>query len=211
MKEEKRLKKIVERLKREYPDAKTALNYHNPLELLIATILSARCTDKRVNKVTSRLFEKYTSPAEFAQADTEELREDVRSTGFYKSKSKYIQDSCRIILDKYGGEVPDTMEELTELPGVARKTANVVLGNAFDKNEGIAVDTHVKRVSVRLELTGHSNPDKIEKDLMELLPKKDWTVFSHLLISHGRKICRSRNPLCSECLIADLCPSSQIE
>lgn len=207
MNERKRSEIIIEILKEKYPEPKTALDYSNPFELLVAAVLSAQCTDKRVNEVTSELFDKYEDAGDFAEAPPEELEEDIRSTGFYRNKAKNIKNAARIIVEKHGGKVPDTMEELTDLPGVARKTANVVLGNAFGKREGIVVDTHVKRISRRLGFTQEKSPPKIEKDLMEIVPEKDWTDFSHLLIFHGRETCKARKPLCGRCVIAEHCPS----
>src|SRR5580704_7959928 len=198
--------KIVSRLKRAYPDAHCELNYSNPLELLIATILSAQCTDKRVNIVTEQLFKKYVSAKDFADAKISELEEAIRTTGFYKNKARNIKAACRDIVEKYGGKVPRTMEELIQLGGVGRKTANVVLGNAYDINVGVVVDTHVARLSHRLGLTAHRAPEKIEIDLMALVPQKQWTLFSHLLIWHGRRRCFARKPDCANCEILKLCP-----
>ncbi len=196
---------IIERLKKEHPDAKIALKFENPLQLLVATILSAQCTDERVNEVTEKLFKKYKSAEDFVKVSLEELAEDIKSTGFYQQKAKYIQESCKIILEKYGGEVPRTMEELLELPGVARKTANIVLSNAYGIVEGIAVDTHVKRLSQRLGLVKSTQPEKIEKELMEIVPKEDWFIFPFLLQAHGRKVCIARKPKCELCVLKDLC------
>lgn len=196
---------IIERLKKEYPDAKIALKFENPIQLLVATILSAQCTDERVNEVTEKLFKKYKSAEDFVKVSLEELAEDIKSTGFYQQKAKYIQESCKIILEKYGGEVPRTMEELLELPGVARKTANIVLSNAYGIVEGIAVDTHVKRLSQRLGLVKSTQPEKIEKELMEIVPKEDWFIFPFLLQAHGRKVCIARKPKCELCVLKDLC------
>lgn len=196
---------IIERLKKEYPDAKIALKFENPIQLLVATILSAQCTDERVNEVTEKLFKKYKSAEDFVKVSLEELAEDIKSTGFYQQKAKYIQESCKIILEKYGGEVPRTMEELLELPGVARKTANIVLSNAYGIVEGIAVDTHVKRLSQRLGLVKSTQPEKIEKELMEIVPKEDWFIFPFLLQAHGRKVCIARKPKCELCVLQDLC------
>ena len=204
-------KKIISLLKKEYPDAHCALNHTNAFELLVATILSAQCTDERVNIVTADLFRKYRVPADYLKVSQEELEQDIRSTGFYRNKAKSIQGACKILVEKYGGEVPQTMEELMELPGVARKTANVVTGNAFGKAYGVTVDTHVTRLSNRLGLTTHEQAEKIEKDLIELVPKKDWVMFSHWLISHGRKVCKARRPLCEVCVLEKLCPSSLLK
>lgn len=200
-----RISKIIKLLKKEYPDGKTALHFSNPLELLIATILSAQCTDERVNTVTSNLFKKYTSTRDYADVELTELEKDIHSTGFYKNKAKSIKNCCREIGEHFSGEVPATMEDLITLPGVGRKTANVVLGSAFGI-PGIVVDTHVGRLTQRLELTDQDDPDKIEFELMELIPKNEWTPFSFLLVDHGRKICQSRKPHCFECKLNKLCP-----
>lgn len=199
---------LLRRLYELYPDPDTVLSYTNPFELLIATILSAQCTDARVNIVTRDLFKKYRSPEDYLRVPQEELEEDIRTTGFFRSKSKNIQGACRRILEAYGGEVPRTMAELITLPGVARKTANVVLGNAFGRDEGIAVDTHVTRLSWLLGLTKHTDPVRIERDLMVLFPRRHWTALPHLLIAHGRKICIARRPRCGICPISDICPSA---
>lgn len=197
---------IIRRLKKTYPDAHCALNHTNAFELLVATILSAQCTDERVNKVTAELFRKYRAPEDFAQAAPEELEEDIRSTGFFRNKAKSIRATSRKIIEDFGGEIPQTMDELLSLNGVARKTANVVLGNAFGIASGVVVDTHVKRLSNRLGLTEQANPEKIELDLQKLVPKKDWVMFSHWLIWHGRAVCKARKPLCGECVLEDICP-----
>ncbi len=199
---------IIDLLKKEYPDVKIALNYSNPLELLIATILSAQCTDTRVNEVVKTLFKKYRTPQDYIRTPQEELEKEIYSTGFFRNKAKNIKKLCEILVNNFGGKVPDNMKDLLTLPGVARKTANIVLSGAFGKIEGIAVDTHVKRVSARLGLTENTNPDKIEKDLMKVVPKSDWDVFTLLLIQHGRKICTAKKPLCSECFLNKLCPSA---
>jgi endonuclease-3 len=199
---------ILALLKKEYPEIKIALHYSNPLELLIATILSAQCTDKQVNAVTKKLFAKHRTAQDFAGISQEELEKEIYSTGFYRNKAKNIIAACKIIVNEYSSKVPDTMEELLKLPGVARKTANIVLSVAFGKVEGMAVDTHVKRLSGRLGLTAHTDPEKIEKDLLKIIPKKDWDIFSLLLINHGRKICTSRKPLCEKCILNKLCPSA---
>jgi endonuclease-3 len=188
-----------------YPNAQCALIHTNPLELLIATILSAQCTDERVNLVTRDLFRKYCSPKDYADAQREALEKDIRSTGFYHNKAKSIQGACQMILEKFGGAVPDTMEELVQLPGVARKTANVVLGVAFGKAEGIVVDTHVFRVSRRLDLTHSETPERIELDLMQAIPRDRWISFSHQMILHGRQRCKARKPLCHECPMEKIC------
>jgi endonuclease-3 len=203
-----RTRDIIRRLKRAYPDAKCSLNHSNPFELLIATILSAQCTDERVNMVTADLFRKYTKPEDYLKVSPRELEKDIQSTGFFRNKTKSIQGTSKVLTEEYGGQVPQTMEELLELPGVARKTANVVLGNAFDIKAGVVVDTHVTRLSHRLDLTQQKTAEKIEQDLIPLVPKRDWVIFPHLLISHGRKICKARNPLCAECPVEKLCPSS---
>lgn len=204
-------KEIIRLLKKEYPDAHCALNHTNAFELLIATILSAQCTDERVNIVTADLFRKYRKPSDYLKVPQTELEQDIRSTGFYRNKAKNIQGACKLLVEKYKGEVPESMEELMELPGVARKTANVVTGNAFGKAYGVTVDTHVTRLSNLLGLTEHQQPEKIEKDLMELVPKKDWVIFSHWLISHGRKVCKARRPACEICMLETLCPSSKLK
>lgn len=204
-------RKIIQLLKREYPDATCSLNYSNPFELLIATILSAQCTDERVNMVTADLFRKYRKPADYLKVAPEELQEDIRTTGFFRNKAKSIQGTAKVLVNEYKGQVPHTIEQLLELPGVARKTANVVMGNAFGIASGVVVDTHVTRLSRRLGLTKEKQPEKIEKDLMELVPKKDWVIFPHLLIAHGRKVCKARNPLCSNCVVEKLCPSSYLK
>jgi endonuclease III len=206
--EKRRALKIINLLKREYPDVRCSLNFTNPLELLVATILSAQCTDERVNLVTADLFRKYRRAEDYYKVEPTELEGDIRSTGFYRNKAKSIQGACRMIADRYKGRVPETIDELLLLPGVARKTANVVLGNAFGITSGIVVDTHVARLSERLRLTRNTQPEKIERDLMELVPRKDWIDFSHLLIAHGRKVCNARKPLCGECVVEKLCPSS---
>ena len=204
-----RTKEIVAGLGKAYPDAHCELNYTNPLELLVATILSAQSTDKQVNVVTADLFKRYRTAADFAVADLLELQQGIQRLGFFRNKAKSIQSCCRDIRDKYGGEVPRTMAELTGLAGVGRKTANVVLGNAFDINEGIVVDTHVMRLSQRLGLTAHTDPEKIENNLVKLVPREKWTLFSHLLIWHGRRRCYARNPDCVNCEILGLCPTGQ--
>lgn len=209
--EKERTRKIIARLKKAYPDAKCSLNHSSPLELLIATILSAQCTDERVNIVTADLFRKYRSCADYLKVPTSELQNDVRTTGFFRNKTRSIQGACKVLSEKYGDRVPNTIEELLELPGVARKTANVVLGNAFGIASGVVVDTHVSRLSRRLGLTKHQQPEKIERDLVELVSKKDWIDFSHLLIYHGRQICRARKPLCEKCVVERYCPSSRLK
>ena len=200
-----RADKIFHRLRETYPDAHCELNYNNPFELLMATILSAQSTDKQVNIVTADLFKKYRSPADFANAPLPQLEEDLKRIGLFRNKAKNIQACCRAIMEKHGGEVPRTMEALRELGGVGRKTANVVLGNAFNINEGVVVDTHVARLSERLGLSSGSNPEAIEADLQKLLPQKDWTLLSHWLIWHGRRRCSARSPQCDECEVREWC------
>src|SRR6266487_1380880 len=201
---------IIAELRRLYPDAKCTLNFSNPLELLIATQLSAQCTDERVNIVTLDLFRKYRSAEDYATVSQEDLEQDIRPTGFYRNKAKNIRAACQRLITKYGGEVPHTMADLLTLPGVARKTANVVLGNAFGIIEGIVVDTHVGRLARRFSWTANEDPAKVEQDLMRLVPQKDWLNLPHLLIYHGRAICLARKPLCEQCALAQLCPSAFI-
>ena len=203
-----RTRDIIRRLKRAYPDAKCSLNHSNPFELLVATILSAQCTDERVNIVTADLFRKYKKPEDYLKVSPHELEKDIQSTGFFRNKTKSIQGTSKVLTEEYGGQVPHTMDELLELPGVARKTANVVLGNAFGVKAGVVVDTHVTRLSHRLAFSQEKTAEKIEQDLIEIVPKKDWVIFPHLLIAHGRKICKARTPLCAECPVEKLCPSS---
>ncbi|OAG28386.1 endonuclease III [Thermodesulfatator autotrophicus] len=207
--EKKRLKEILKRLKDAYPEAKIALKFSNPLELLIATILSAQCTDERVNQVTAELFKKYRSAKDYAEAPLEELAEDIRPTGFYQQKAKYIKECARLIIENFGGEVPRTMEDMLKLPGVARKTANIVLSNAYGVVEGIPVDTHVRRLAQRLGFSKEKNPDKIEQDLMALIPREEWGQIAYVFQAHGRKICKAKKPLCNRCVVKDLCPSRQ--
>jgi endonuclease-3 len=202
-----RTQKIVGRMKKEYPQPKTALTHVNPLQLLIATTLSAQCTDERVNKVTPVLFSKYPTAKEFADAAPRELEQDIYSTGFYKNKAKNIIACCQSIVEKHEGVVPNTMEELTKLAGVGRKTANCVLGGAYGINSGIVVDTHVGRLAIRMGLTKQDDPDKIERDLMGLVSQKDWYDFSNMMILHGRQVCDARKPDCPECVVGKLCPS----
>ncbi len=200
---------IIQRLRQSYPDAHCELDYESPHQLLVATILSAQCTDKRVNLVTPELFNRYPAAADFAAADRVELEEAIRSTGFYRQKAKYIQESSHAILHEHGGEVPDDMGSLLQLNGVARKTANVVLGEVYGIADGITVDTHVKRLAKRLGLTSESNPVKVEKDLMAIVPRENWIEISHLLVFHGRRICFARKPDCGSCPLTDICPSVQ--
>ena len=201
-----RTAEVIKRLKKAYPDAHCALNHANAFELLIATILSAQCTDARVNIVTADLFRKYRGPADYLKVSQTELERDIHSTGFFRNKAKNIQAACNRIISEFGGEVPQTMDEILTLGGVARKTANVVLGNAFGIASGVVVDTHVSRLSQRLALTKNKTPEKIEMDLQKLVPKNDWVMFPHWLISHGRQICIARKPRCSECVLNDICP-----
>ena len=200
--------RIVKLLKKEYPGAKCSLDFKTPHQLLVSTILSAQSTDQRVNIVTPELFRKYKSAKDFAEADIKELEQDIKSTGFFRNKAKAIKNSAKKIVDEFGGKVPDNMDDLVELPGVGRKTASVVLGTAYGRAEGVVVDTHVNRLTNRLGLTREKNPEKIEKDLMEIIPKKDWIVFSHLMIDHGRAICKARKPDCDNCVLYKLCPSA---
>lgn len=204
------IKEIIKRLKKEYPKPKTALTFKSPFELLVATILSAQTTDAHVNKVTDTLFRKYKSIRDYAIASPEVFQKDISSINFYKTKAKHIQGAAQMIVESYKSRVPETMNELTVLPGVARKTANILLSNAFGIHEGIAVDTHVKRLAYRLGLTKHHDPEKIETDLMAITPRGDWGTLSHLLIFHGRKICQAKKPRHEECTLRDLCPSKDI-
>lgn len=205
--QQQRSLEILLRLKKLYPDATCSLDYASPVQLLVATILSAQCTDERVNLVTPELFRRFPNALSLAQADLSEIEMLVRSTGFYRNKARNIQAACRMIVAEFGGEVPQQMQELLKLPGVARKTANVVLAHAYGINAGVTVDTHVKRLSYRLGLTEHTDPVRIERDLMELLPQPDWENWSIRLIYHGRRVCHARNPACDRCLLSDLCPS----
>ena len=203
-----RVLEIMRLLEKEWPDAKIALHYSNPLELLIATILSAQCTDERVNMVTKSLFKKYTKAEDYANARLDELEEDIKPTGFYRNKAKNIKAACKILVEKFNSEVPRTMEDMVSLPGVARKTANIVLANAYGVIEGIAVDTHVRRLAKRLGLTENDDPNKIEKDLMTIVPREKWLRITDLLIFHGRYICIARKPKCGECALNKICPSA---
>jgi len=205
-----RARKIIARLKKEYPDATCALHHTNALELVVATILSAQCTDARVNLVTPHLFAKYRTAAAYAAADPRVLEQEIQSTGFFRNKTKSIIGMAQALVERHGGVVPDTMEQLVQLPGVGRKTANVVLGTWFGKNDGIVVDTHVQRLTTLLGLTKEKDPVKIERDLMALVPRDKWTWFSHTLILHGRRVCIARRPKCEECVINRLCPSSRV-
>jgi len=210
MRPEEKIKEILKRLKKIYPEPKTALDFSTPFELLVATILSAQTTDNHVNKVTENLFKKYRSIKDYAETPLTTLQRDISSINFYKNKAKYIKEAARLIIERFNGEVPKTMDELMSLPGVARKTANIILSNAFGINEGIAVDTHVKRLSQRLGLTKNEDPVKIEKDLMAITPREEWANLSHLLIFHGRKVCQAKRPAHKECILYDICPSREI-
>lgn len=205
-----RVTAILPILKKTYPNAHCSLDHRDPLQLIVATILSAQCTDVRVNLVTKDLFRKYPTAADYAKGPVEPLEKDIKSTGFYRNKAKSIRAMAQSLIENHGGEVPDTMEALVDLAGVGRKTANVVLGNAFGKCEGVVVDTHVGRLAGRLKLTGHTDAVKIEQDLMQIIPREDWTIFSHLMIYHGRAICQARKPRCAECPIREYCPSADI-
>jgi endonuclease-3 len=205
---EKRAQATIKLLEKQYPNAKTALNYSNPLEILLATILSAQTTDERVNIVTKNLFKKYKTPEDYANADIKELEQDIRSTGFYHNKARNVQKCCKLLIEKYHAQVPKTMNELLDLPGVARKTANIVLYNAYGIIAGIAVDTHVRRLSQRLGLTNQENPEKIEMELMKLVPKEKWMQLTDLLIFHGRQICTAKKPKCDICVLNKICPSA---
>lgn len=209
IKVEMRTLEIITLLRHEYPEAKIALRFKTPLELLVATILSAQCTDKRVNQVTEVLFKKYRNAEDYAEAQLSELEEAIRPTGFYRKKARNIRDSCKTIVERFDSHVPDNMDDLLKLRGVARKTANIILTNGFGVVAGIAVDTHVRRLSHRLGITENKNTAKIERDLMRLVPQDEWSSFSHLLSTHGRRVCKARRPLCSECVLGKrLCPSA---
>lgn len=210
MKIQERVREILKRLRKEYPEPKTALSFKNPFELLVATILSAQTTDVHVNRVTESLFKKYKSVKDYAYVSLETLQKDISSINFYKTKAKNIQGSAKMILERFNSKVPKTMDELISLPGVARKTANIILSNVYGINEGIAVDTHVKRLSYLLGLTKNEDPVKIEQDLMAITPKEEWGNLSHLLIFHGRKICQAKKPKHNECILYDICPSRNI-
>ena len=211
-----RAPEVMRLLKREYPDAKVALRFSNPLECLVATILSAQATDKKINEVTETLFRKYRTPEDYLRVPEDELKADLKPTGFFNQKTKAVRSACRVIVEEHGGKVPDTLRELDALPGVARKTANIVLWNSYpekakkDPDVGIAVDTHVRRVSRRLGFTSHEDPVKVERDLMEIVPKKEWYSFTYVLIEHGRAICKAPTPLCEVCPVNHLCPSSRV-
>lgn len=201
---------ILTRLRQAYPASRIALDFETPLQLLVATVLAAQCTDKKINEVTPALFRRYPAARDYAGADLAELEEMVRSTGFYRNKARAVKALGQALVADHGGEVPAQMEALVALPGVGRKTANAVLGNAFGKNEGITVDTHVQRLARRLGLTQETDPEKIEQDLLPLVPREDWTVWSHTLQSHGRAVCKARKPECAVCPVADLCPSAEV-
>jgi endonuclease III len=205
----RRVKPVIRLLRRHYPEARTALEYRNPLEILVATILAAQCTDERVNRITPGLFRKYPSAAAFAGAERAELEREIRSAGFFRNKAKSILGAAKRIVEAYGGVVPDSMAELVTLPGVARKTANIVLSAGYGKAEGIAVDTHAGRLARRLGLSRHEDPVKVERDLMALVPREDWLDLNVLLVEHGRALCRARKPKCPECFLTKLCPSAQ--
>lgn len=209
-KRRERAQRVYDLLAQEHPDARTALHHENPYQLAVATILSAQCTDERVNAVTPTLFQRWPTAADLAGAPRRELEKVIRPTGFFRNKTKSLLGMARALVEEHGGEIPDTMEALVGLPGIGRKTANVILGNAFGKDEGVVVDTHVRRVSRRLAFTRHEDPKKIELDLMDLFPRERWTMLSHLLIFHGRRVCVARRPRCEECVVSHLCPSSRV-
>ena len=208
---EAQVAEVLDRLYDEYPEPDISLDFSNRLELVIAVILSAQCTDERVNRVTAELFETYDGPAEYAAADVDDLAEDIGSITYFNQKASYITSACRDIVEEHDGEVPDTMAELTDLAGVGRKTANVILQHGHEIREGIVVDTHVQRISRRLGLTEYERPDDIEADLVDVVPRSEWTEFTHLLIAHGRRTCTARNPDCGECVLEDICPSSKLD
>ena len=204
-----RIGDIIRILRKEYPEARTSLSFATPLQILVATILAAQATDQRVNMITPGLFKKYPTAADFARAERAELEQEIRSTGFFRNKAKNIMGAAKKIVDDFGGEVPDTMEELITLPGVARKTANIVLSSGYHKAEGIAVDTHVRRLAGRLGLSKEHDPNKIERDLLEIVPRRHWLDFNFMLVNHGRKTCQARKPECPECVVQHLCPSAK--
>ena len=206
----KRARPILRRLEKQYPNTRTALNYETPFQLLVSTVLSAQSTDKMVNIITEKLFKKYKGPEDFLKAKPGELEQDIKASGFFNQKAKSIRGLSQKLVEEFNGQVPDTMDDLLKLAGVARKTANVVLGNAFGKNEGIAVDTHVHRLSWRLGFSDHDDPNKVEQDLMRLFPRNKWFKVSHLLIDHGRNVCFARNPNCAECIVNDQCPAARV-
>jgi endonuclease-3 len=209
--EDRRVRAIISLLRQRYDSPRTVLRFSSPFHLLVATILSAQCTDKKVNEVTETLFARFAGPEDFARLRQEDLERDIRSTGFYRNKAKNIIAASKMICDEFNGSVPDTMSRLITLPGVARKTANIVLSSAFNRAEGIAVDTHVKRISQRLGLSRHDNPDKIERDLMNIVPRECWIDINYMLVEHGRAVCTARKPQCGSCMINHLCPGSQSE
>jgi len=206
--DKERIREIIRILRREYPHSRTALKFETPLQILVASILSAQCTDEKVNQITPYLFGKYKNAADFARAEQEELEKEIRATGFFRNKARNIIKAARKIVDDYGGQVPENMEGLIILPGVARKTANIVLSSAFKKAEGIAVDTHVRRLAQRLGLSQEKDANKIEQDLMRIVPKQDWLDFNYLLVNHGRQVCQARKPNCPNCVLKLLCPSA---
>jgi endonuclease-3 len=210
MRKKERATEVFVRLKRAYPDAHCELDHETPLQLLMATILSAQCTDKRVNMVTPSLFKRFPTAQALADARQEELEEMIKSTGFFRNKAKSLIGLGKALVERHGGAVPDSMETLVRLPGVGRKTANVILGNAFSKNEGVVVDTHVGRLSLRLGLTRETDPVKVERELMPLVPREDWTMLAHVLVFHGRRICYARTPKCEVCVLSEICPSSTV-
>lgn len=207
---EQRVKKVIGIMRKTYPRSRSALRYKTPVQLLISTILSAQCTDVKVNEITPSLYRKYRTASDFARARRNVLEKEIRPTGFYRNKAKNIIGACKMIVKEHDGKVPESMEKLIMLPGVARKTANIVLSSAFKKAEGIAVDTHVRRLSGRLGFSKNKDPDKIEQDLMKIVPKKDWIEFNYMFVNHGRKICQARKPLCQECVVNKLCPSAKV-
>jgi endonuclease-3 len=209
-KKRERAMKVYELLAREHPDARTALRHENPWQLAVATILSAQCTDERVNMVTPNLFERWPTAADLAKARPREVEEVIRPTGFFRNKTRSLIGMAKAVVGSHGGKIPETMENLVQLPGIGRKTANVILGNAFGKDEGIVVDTHVRRLAGRLNFTSHNDPKKIEVDLMDLFPRERWTMLAHILIFHGRRVCVARRPKCEECVVSHLCPSSRV-
>jgi endonuclease III len=209
--EKQRTRKIISLLRKEYPDIECSLNFSNPFELTIATILAAQCTDERVNQVTANLFRKYRKPEDFLQVPLEELEADIRPTGFFRNKARAIQGTSRLLVEKFGGQVPQNFHDLLTLPGVARKTANVVMGNAFGIASGVVVDTHVSRITQLLGLTANSTPERIEQDLIALVPQNDWIDFPHLMIYHGRAVCIARRPQCDKCVLEKLCPSTLLK
>jgi endonuclease-3 len=209
-KKRERAERVYDLLAEEHPDARTALHHENAYQLAVATILSAQCTDERVNAVTPTLFERWPTAADLASARPKEVEKVIRPTGFFRNKTRSLLGMTRAVVEEHGGEIPRSMESLVDLPGIGRKTANVILGNAFGKNEGIVVDTHVRRLSRRLRLTTHDDPKKIERDLMDLFPRERWTMLSHLLIFHGRRVCVARRPRCEKCVVSHLCPSSRV-